>query len=173
MKQNLKVSKYRNGDSIPTNLSNSTWQNTTSGAYAIYNNTATNNSIYGKLYNWYAVADPRELCPTGWHVPSDAEWTTLENFLGGSSVAGGKMKSANGWYGGGNGSNSSGFTGLPGGYRYSNGSFNNVGVYGFWWSSTQSSSPFAWYRFLNYFGAYSFRANDDSAAGFSVRCVRD
>jgi uncharacterized protein (TIGR02145 family) len=106
-------------------------------------------------------------------VPSDAEWTTLENFLGGSSVAGGKMKSANGWYGGGNGSNSSGFTGLPGGYRYSNGSFNNVGVYGFWWSSTQSSSPFAWYRFLNYFGAYSFRANDDSAAGFSVRCVRD
>jgi uncharacterized protein (TIGR02145 family) len=83
------------------------------------------------------------------------------------------MKSANGWYGGGNGSNSSGFTGLPGGYRYSNGSFNNVGVYGFWWSSTQSSSPFAWYRFLNYFGAYSFRANDDSAAGFSVRCVRD
>ncbi|MFM8838128.1 MAG: FISUMP domain-containing protein, partial [Bacteroidota bacterium] len=90
---NLKVSKYRNGDNIPTGLSNSAWDTTTSGAYAIYNNDPVNDGLYGKLYNHYAVTDSRGLCPTGWHVPSDAEWTTLENHLGGISVAGGALKS--------------------------------------------------------------------------------
>jgi uncharacterized protein (TIGR02145 family) len=175
MKQNLKVSKYRNGDSIPTNLSNSTWQATTSGAYAIYNNTATNDSIYGKLYNWYAVADSRGLCPTGWHVPGDAEWTTLENFLGGSSVAGGKMKAVSSlWTAPNTGAtNSSGFTGLPGGYRHNSGTFYNVGNDGYWWSSTQYSSASAWYRRLYYGGADSLRNYATKAYGFSVRCVRD
>jgi len=91
MKENLKVSRYRNA--IPTNLSNSAWQAANTGAHAIYNNDAANNTTYGKLYNWYAVVDSRNLYPTGWHVPTDAEWTTLENFLGGAGVAGGKMKS--------------------------------------------------------------------------------
>jgi uncharacterized protein (TIGR02145 family) len=175
MKQNLKVSKYRNGDSIPTNLSNSTWQATTSGAYAIYNNTATNDSIYGKLYNWYAVADSRGLCPTGWHVPGDAEWTTLENFLGGSSVAGGKMKAVSSlWTAPNTGAtNSSGFTGLPGGNRDGNGTFFFIGFFGYWWSSTQASSPDAWYRVLSYVNANSYRDLITKTYGFSVRCVRD
>ena len=180
MKQNLKVSKYRNGDAIPTGLSDASWQNTTSGAYAIYNNTAANDSIYGKLYNWYAVADSRGLCPTGWHVPSDAEWTTLENFLGGNSVAGGKMK-ATGVAGSGGlwnspntaADNSSGFTGLPGGYRILNGAFFYIGDHGFWWSSTQYSTTSAWYRFLGNSYAGVNQSFDTKRDGCSVRCVRD
>jgi uncharacterized protein (TIGR02145 family) len=175
MKQNLKVSKYRNGNTILTNLSNSSWQGATSGAYAIYNNTAANDSMYGKLYNWYAVADSRGLCPTGWHVPSDAEWTTLENYLGGSSVAGGKMKAVSPlWLSPNTGAiNTSGFTGLPGGYRFNSGTYNNVGLSGYWWSSTQFSTPNAWYRYLYYnYGGVS-RFDSAKSYGFSVRCVRD
>jgi uncharacterized protein (TIGR02145 family) len=93
MAENLKTTKYRNGDTIPTNLTNAAWSDATTGAYAIYNNDAANNTIYGKLYNWYAVTDSRNICPVGWHVPSDSEWTTLVNYLGGALVAGGKLKS--------------------------------------------------------------------------------
>lgn len=130
MSKNLRVSKYRNGDPITTNLSNTTWQNTTSGACAVYQNSAANDSIYGKLYNWYAVADPRGLCPTGWHVPSDGEWQTLETALGMpaselnntggrglSQNVGGKLKAVSPlWLSPNAGAtDSSGFTGLPGG----------------------------------------------------------
>jgi len=174
IKQNLRVSKYRNGDSIPTNLSNTQWQNTTSGACAIYNNTSANDSIYGKLYNWYAVADPRGLCPTGWHAPSDAEWTTLVNFLGGSSVAGGKMKAVSSlWIPPNTGAtNSSGFTGLPGGVRGNIGS-SGMGYYGYWWSSTQYSSADAGIRPLNHSIASSYQTYGNKAGGLSVRCVKD
>jgi uncharacterized protein (TIGR02145 family) len=181
MKENLKTSKYRNGNPIPTNLSDADWQNTTIGAYAIYNNDVANNTTYGKLYNWYAVTDPRGLCPAGWHLPSDAEWTTLENFLGGASVAGGKMKST-GTIEGGTGlwyspnqdaTNSSGFTGLPGGSRFFNGSYGSFGFYGFWWSSTEFSSTVAWNRNLDYFNGNSGRSNDFKSNGLSVRCLRD
>jgi uncharacterized protein (TIGR02145 family) len=175
MKQNLKVSKYRNGDPIPTNLNNTTWQNTTSGAYAIYNNTASNDSIYGKLYNWYAVADSRGLCPTGWYVPGDAELLTLENFLGGSSVAGGKMKAVSSlWTAPNTGAtNSSGFTGLPGGGRNYVGTYSGIGYYGGWWSSGQYSTPDAWYRGLYYNDGSGYRSLSTKRNGFSVRCVRD
>jgi uncharacterized protein (TIGR02145 family) len=175
MSKNLRVSKYRNGDPIPTNLSNTTWQNTTSGAYAIYNNTAANDSIYGKLYNWYAVADPRGLCPTGWHVPSDAEWTTLENFLGGSSVAGGAMKAVSPlWTSPNTGAtNSSGFSGLPGGSRNLDGPYNPIGDVGLWWSSTQYSTTDAWVRYLNYSNGVVSRYSSAKRDGCSVRCVRD
>jgi uncharacterized protein (TIGR02145 family) len=175
MNKNLRVSKYRNGNPIPTNLINTTWQNTTSGAYAIYDNTATNDSIYGKLYNWYAVADPRGLCPVGWHVPSDAEWSTLENFLDGSSVAGGKMKSVSPlWLSPNSGAtNSSGFSGLPGGNRNSSGTYVNVGYLGYWWSSTQFSTTSAWLRSLFYNNGDVNRNYYFKRFGFSVRCVRD
>jgi len=188
MKQNLKVANYRNGDSIPTNLSNTTWQNTTSGAYAIYNNTAANDSIYGKLYNWYAVADPRGLCPTGWHLPSDAEWQTLEIALGlpayeanstgnrGSSQnVGGKIKAVSPLWSSPNtgANNSSGFTGLPGGYRYYIGPYDVIGNGGGWWSSTQYSPTDAWYRLVyNNYGSV-LRYNSNKRDGSSVRCVRD
>jgi uncharacterized protein (TIGR02145 family) len=181
MQQNLVVTKYRNGDPIPTGLNNTTWQNTTAGAYAIYNNDAANNTTYGKLYNWYAVNDSRGLCPTGWHVPSDAEWTTLETSLGGSSVAGGKMKSTgtidNGdglWYSPNEqATNESGFTGFPGGYRHLNGTYDFIGNYGYWWSSTEYDSGYAWYLLLFYDYSNVIRSINDEQYGFSVRCVRD
>jgi len=175
MAENLKTTKYRNGNAIPTNLSNSAWGAATTGAYAIYNNDASNNTTYGKLYNWYAVADSRYLCPVGWHVPSDGEWTILENYLGGAFVAGGKLKSiSNLWTTPNAGAtNESGFSGLPGGARYNDGSFNDIGDYDFWWSSTEASSTDAWGRYLNYSVVNSFRQVLDKRNGFSVRCLRD
>ncbi len=175
MQQNLAVTKYRNGDPIPTGLSDATWEGTASGAYAIYNNDAPNNAIYGKLYNWFAVNDSRGVCPTGWHVPSDAEWTTLAINLGGSSVAGGKMKATTGWNSPNTGAtNESGFTALPGGNRYYSGSYGNIDIYCYLWSSTQLDDVVAWSRGLNYNYTdldrnYGGRKQD----GFSVRCVRD
>jgi uncharacterized protein (TIGR02145 family) len=184
MQQNLAVTKYRNGDPIPTGLSNTTWLNTTSGAYAIYNNDAANNTTYGKLYNWYAVNDSRGLCPTGWHVPSDAEWTTLINYLDPnqnpsangtqSTVAGGKMKSTTGWNAPNTGAtNESGFTGLPGGYRYDDGTYNYIGYYGFWWSSTEVGSSLGWNRRLSNYGSLVYRSLANKTDGSSVRCLKD
>jgi uncharacterized protein (TIGR02145 family) len=176
---NLKVSKYRNGDNIPTGLSNTDWQSTTAGAYAIYANDPVNDGLYGKLYNHYAVMDTRGLCPTGWHVPTDGEWTTLETFLGGSSVAGGALKSTatqptpGGWLSPNTGAtNSSGFSAGPGGLRYFNGFLNSVGNDGFWWSSSLSGTN-AWYRYLNYYTGNINRDTTNHTSGFSVRCLRD
>jgi uncharacterized protein (TIGR02145 family) len=151
MAENLKTSTYRNGDAILTGLDNSQWQNTTEGAWAHYNNNISFECPYGKLYNWYAVDDPRNLCPVGWHVPTDAEWTVLTDFLGGTSVAGGKMKTT-GTTGAGTGlwngsntaaTNESGFSGVPGGGRNDAGGFNNIGANGYWWSSSAASGSSA------------------------------
>ena len=173
------------------NLSNAAWSSTTGGAQADYDNDPTNKATYGKLYNFYAVADPRGLCPTGWHVPSDAEWNELVKFLdpgadtsGGSTqstIAGGMLK-ATGTLQAGTGlwetpnidaTNSSGFAGLPGGYRFNGGSYNDIGLYGYWWSSTQESTTNAWLRYLGYNNGNVFRLNYDKRDGVSVRCVRD
>jgi uncharacterized protein (TIGR02145 family) len=121
MKKNLNVSHYRNGDRIPQVKGPDKWAALTTGAWCWYNNDSANGAVYGKLYNWYAVNDPRGLAPEGWHIPSDAEWTTLTTFLGGEGVAGGKMKERGitHWiYPNTDATNSSGFTGLPGGVRY-------------------------------------------------------
>ena len=192
MKENLKTSKYRNGNPITTNLSDADWPFTTSGAYAIYNNDAANNTIYGKLYNWYAVADPRGLCPAGWHVPTDHDWQLLTKNLDPaadttqdcSNTAGGKMKSTGTiqastglWQNPNTGAtNSSGFTGLPGGSRSGSVSFNDVGTNGVWWSSRETTSSNAWYRYLLCYNGSSCRTNgglDFKSNGFSVRCLRD
>ena len=184
MKKNLAVSKYRNGDPITTGLSDAIWGSSTSGAYAIYNNDAANNTTYGKLYNWYAVNDSRGLCPAGWHVPSDEEWTIMINYLDPtqnpsvfgtqSSVAGGKMKSTTGWNSLNTGAtNESGFTGLPGGYRYNNGTYTYIGSDGYWWSSTELGSYDAWNRDLTHYEPGVDRYNDSKRDGFSVRCLRD
>jgi uncharacterized protein (TIGR02145 family) len=172
---NLKVSKYRDGSSIPNITDGTLWTNSSStGAWCNYNNDANNGTTYGKLYNWYAVNDSRGLCPTGWHVPTDAEWTTLENHLGGSSVAGGAMKSTTGWNAPNTAAtNSSGFTGLPGGDRNNIGGFINVGSNGLWWSSSAAGSGHAWYRNMYYNYAEVSRGNGAHRAGLSVRCVRD
>jgi uncharacterized protein (TIGR02145 family) len=176
---NLKVSKYRNGDSIPTGLSNTAWQNTTAGAYAIYDNNPVNDGLYGKLYNHYAVMDTRGLCPTGWHVPTDGEWTTLETILGGSSVAGGALKSTatqptpGGWLFPNTGAtNSSGFTAMPGGLQLNNLGSSDVNYYGYWWSSSLSG-PNPWMRHLTRENGSISRHFADRVQGVSIRCLRD
>ncbi len=168
--ENLRTTTYLNGDAILQNLSDGDWSSTTSGAMAFYNN----GPAYGGLYNWYAVDDARGLCPSGWHVPTDGEWTVMTDHLGSELVTGGQMKTTYGWYDGGNGTDSSGFSGLPGGYRLNlNGNFYDAGNYGYWWSSSPSGSN-AWYRGLNFDNEgvnryYGFNQRN----GFSVRCVRD
>ena len=177
MSENLRTTNYRNGDPIPTGLDDATWISTTSGAYAIYNNDNANDTIYGKLYNWYAVADSRNVCPIGWHIPADGEWTTLTEYLGGEAVAGGKMKTTGTeyWFSPNQfATNESGFSGLPGGTRDSTfGGFYDVGYYGYWWSSSESSPMSAWYRTLRYPDSSATRYGFGKRAGFSVRCLRD
>jgi uncharacterized protein (TIGR02145 family) len=175
MQENLKTTHYKNGAAISTNLTNAQWQATTNGACVDYDNNPANNTVYGKLYNWYAVADPQGLCPTNWHVPSDAEWDTLVNYLGGDTIAGGAMKEigtthwANPNIGA---TNSSGFTGLPGGGS-SGGTGNGIGSSGYWWSATQSSTTNAYYQLLDYANSLVVSNYDRKTFGFSVRCVKD
>jgi uncharacterized protein (TIGR02145 family) len=175
MKENLKTSRYRDGSAILTGLSNEQWSETNTGAFAVYDDNPRNDKIFGKLYNWYAVADPRGLCPAGWHVPSHTEWETLEEFLGGVKVAGGKMKAVSELWNSSNveASNQSGFSALPGGYRYANGYYSDIGYYGYWWSSTENSSAYAWTRSLSYSVGNSYRDYYLKQNGFSVRCLRD
>ncbi|MBU3714533.1 MAG: hypothetical protein FGM46_06245, partial [Ferruginibacter sp.] len=153
MSKNLDVAFYRNGDPIPQVTDPTAWASLTTGAWCYYNNDPIQGNKYGKLYNWYAVNDPRGLAPQGWHIPTDAEWTMLATTLGGASLAGGKMKEPGtlNWTTPNTGAdNSSGFAGLPGGYRYDAGTFYNIGSFGGWWSSTESSTVRAWCRSLDY-----------------------
>jgi uncharacterized protein (TIGR02145 family) len=181
MAENLNTSIYRNGDAIPTNLDNAAWQSTTSGAWAYYNNDASYACPYGKLYNWYTCVDARQLCPTGWHVPTDAEWIVLTNYLDGESVAGGKMKTtgtieaATGlWYSpNADATNSSGFSGAPGGNRSDDGGYSSVGDFGLWWSSSEFDTFGAWGRSFDYYFGYAGRGIQFKRLGFSVRCLRD
>ena len=174
--KNLDVATFRNGDAIPQAKTDEEWE--TAGensqpAWCYYENNTTNGTKYGKLYNWYAVNDARGLAPAGWHIPTDEEWTVLSTYLGGEVVAGKKMKSSSGWNDAGNGNNSSGFTGLPGGYRYYNGYFFLVGTGGYWWSASESDATNAWDRLLIFNSSYLNRPNFNLYDGFSVRCVRD
>jgi uncharacterized protein (TIGR02145 family) len=181
----LDVTTYRDGTPIPQVTDPTAWANLTTGAWCYYNNDPANNATYGKLYNWYAVAgihdtDPstpnKILAPQGWHVPTDAEWTILTTFLGGESVAGGKMKSTGTslWLSPNTAAtNESGFTGLPGGCRGDVGTFNLIGGYGIWWSSSEYNTAIAWYRILNYDGGSADRGNYGKLFGWSVRCLRD
>lgn len=174
--ENLKVTHYRNGDPIPNVTDATEWNALTTGAYCNSDNNSSNAEIYGRLYNWYAVTDSRNIAPEGWHVPSDAEWQTLVDYLGGSGVAGGKLKEAGTthWASPNEGAtNESGFTALPGGSRYYDGNFYDLGLNAYFWSSTESSSNYAWYRLLSYYYAYVLRSNSSKQDGFSVRLVRD
>jgi uncharacterized protein (TIGR02145 family) len=177
MAENLRTTTYANQDPIPNVTGATQWESLTTGAWVHYNNDNQYENPYGKLYNWYAVADVRNLCPTGWHVPSDAEWTVLSDYLGGEVVAGGKMKSTGTQYWlspNTDASNESGFSGLPGGLRNNfYGLFTNVGDAGFWWSSTGSSATDALYRDLIYSNGITGRNDGHKQAGFSVRCLRD
>jgi uncharacterized protein (TIGR02145 family) len=171
---NLNVNKFRNGDSIPEAKTNKEWE--TAGAngkpaWCYYNNNPANGPKYGKLYNWYAVNDPRGLAPAGWTLPSEADWTTLISYLGGPEAAGKKMKSNSGWADGDNGTNEVGFIGLPGGYRVENGTFLNIGSIGTWWSSTESKTLTAVDHYLPLSGRMT-KSSNSKQRGESVRCLR-
>jgi uncharacterized protein (TIGR02145 family) len=179
MSENLKTSRYRNGGSIPYVLGNAAWAALTTGAWSNYDHDAANDPIYGKLYNWYTTLGDT-LCPTGWGVPTDAEWTILTTYLGGESVAGGKMKSIGTayWSSPNTGAtNESGFSVLPGGYRSRGGSFSNISYFAFFWSATEYVTSTAWIRNLfNNFGFVDRGGiiyNVDKSVGASVRCLRD
>ena len=173
-KSNLNVSKYRNGDVIPQVTDPAAWANLTTGAWCYYNNDPANGPIYGKLYNWYAVNDPRGLAPSGWHVPTDVEWTSLANCLGGEAVAGGKMKATTLWDSPNTGAtNSSDFTSLPGGVRYPNGSSQFQGYSSNYWTSTLNNTT-AFFRNNVSVNATLFRGTDgDFKTAISVRCIKN
>jgi uncharacterized protein (TIGR02145 family) len=171
---NLNVSTFRNGDTIPEARSNKDWVaagESGKPAWCYYNNDPANGLKYGKLYNWYAVNDPRGLAPAGWTLPSDADWGKLTYFLGGQD-AGKKMKSIGGWVDGNNGTNETGFTGLPGGYRVENGTFLNLGSIATWWSSTESRTSNAIDHFLSLSSSFG-GSSTPKQRGESVRCLRD
>ena len=172
MAENLKTTKYRNGDPISNVTVDAAWTALDTGTYCWYNNDAiTYKATYGAIYNWYTVNDSRNIAPTGWHVPSHAEWTTLTTYLGGESVAGGMLTETgtSHWSSPNlNATNSSGFTALPSGSRGNNGSFYDVGG---WWSSTEFTWSDAWYRYLG--GGYMYKDGTNKGDGLSVRCLKD
>lgn len=176
LKENLKVTHYRDGTLIPNVTDINTWGGLSTGARCYYDNdSATNDPVYGVLYNWFAVSNAAHLCPEGWHVPTDAEWTTIETFLGGSSIAGGKMKEAGTthWSSPNTGAtNESGFTGLPGGMLGMNYTFQTLHENGLWWSSSPAGSN-AWSRYLWYLFAGVDRNPAPKTLGLSVRCIKD
>ena len=176
MTQNLKVAHFRNGDSIPYVKTAEDWEKAgkeQKPAWCYYNNDPANDSKYGKLYNWYAVNDPRGLAPNGWHIPSDVEWKQLTDFIGGNEAAGKKLKSKSGWELNGNGTNESGFNGLPAGYRYDYGFFNYGGLFAVWWASPVEYTSFAWLYYQAYNFGNAFRYFPTKAFGFSVRCIKN
>lgn len=177
MRKNLDVATYRNGDPIPKVISNSAWYVLTTGAYCYYNNDSiTYAATYGKLYNWYAVNDPRGLAPEGWHIPTEFEWTTLGTCLGGNSVAGGLMKElgTTHWANPNTGAtNLSNFCALPGGARYNGGDFLDIGGSGYWWSSTAIGTNGVWSRWILHFETNLADLEADVGLGFSVRCIKD
>ena len=177
MAENLRTTTYRNGDPIPNVTDPDQWAGLTTGAWAHYNNDSQYENSYGKLYNWYTVNDPRNMCPVGWHVPTDAEYTLLTDYLGGASVAGGKMKSTGTQYWlspNQDATNESGFSGRPGLVRLYDGTFNGVDGYsGSWWSSSEYPSTYVLVRSLFYDDGNAYRSSLEKAYGVSVRCLRD
>jgi uncharacterized protein (TIGR02145 family) len=183
MAENLKVTRYRNGDAIPNVTDGETWAHLTAGAFCNYDNNANNVTTYGRLYNWYAVIDSRNIAPAGWHVPSDADWKTLARYLGGEDIAGGKMKETGTthWQSPNTGAtNESGFSALPGGERSYSGVFNALRLYANFWSSSEVNTYNASYWDINhdtsilpdYFSILS-AMYEYKQAGFSIRLVRD
>lgn len=177
MAENLKVTHYRNGDAIPNVTDADAWSRLNTGAYCNYNNNMGNERMYGRLYNWFAVNDSRNIAPVGWHVPTDAEWQTLFDYLGGFSIAGGKMKEEGTftWQSPNSGAtNQSGFTAKPGGYRDShNGRFSIAGWMSYFWSSSEYNSFDAFYFYLHYDSIATSRGAGNKQFGYSVRCIKD
>lgn len=182
MAENLNTAHFRNGDLIPEAKTRSEWQRAfldRQPAWCYYGNDAATGALVGRLYNWYAVSDPRGLAPAGWHVPSDAEWMQLTDYLGGGEAAGTALKNDSGWKENGGGSNQSRFAALPGGACADDGYLGSIGYLGVWWSATADTSyaydadAYAWYRYLYYSKDSVIRYAHSKGNGFSVRCLRD
>jgi len=174
MVENLYVDHYRNGDLIPEIRDFNVWDTIRTGAWCYYYNDSARGKIYGKLYNWYAVNDPRGLEPEGWHIPSISEWMKLAYFLGGKEVAGGKTKAPSFWKNPNTGgTNESGFTALPGGIRVYKG-FNFLYESGFFWSSVALSDDIGpLYIYLGYDYSNICRGRAQTNYGMSIRCIKD
>jgi uncharacterized protein (TIGR02145 family) len=177
MVENLKTIYYANGDTIPDGTGAGDITGETNPKYWFaYNNDLNHISTYGRLYTGYTVTDSRNVCPEGWHVPTNAEWTTLETYLGGSGIAGGKIKEAgtNSWNSPNTGAtNESGFSALPGGARQPDGTFGFMGEVGSWWSSTEREVAKVWGRGLYYAGEGIYGSEEPKECGYSVRCLKD
>jgi len=180
MAENLRATHYQDGSPIPNVPDLTDWIMLYDGAYCFYNNDTLNKNVYGGLYNWYTLADPHKICPAGWHIPSDAEWTILTDFLGGKDIAGMSLKEAGfGHWASPNtgGSNQSGFSALPAGTRYPSikDDFLGMGHYCRWWSSTEDSlnRESAWYRSLNTNNIVVERNYYWKIVSYSVRCLKD
>jgi uncharacterized protein (TIGR02145 family) len=174
-RRNLDVSTYRNGDPIPYVADEITWANLTTGAWCWFNNDPELGKIYGKLYNWYAATDPRGLAPVGWHVPTNAEWTTLTTFVGNN---GGALKQTGTtlWNSPNTGAtNSTRFTALPGGFRQDSGPFSllSINTNGNWWTTTETSTIEAYVIAILHNTTFIIRAPDGKTSGLSVRCIKD
>lgn len=184
MAENLKTTKYNDGTNIPLVTNGDDWSILTTPAYCWYNNDMASNKLtYGALYNWYAIHTGK-LCPVGWHVPSDAEWYTMEHYVDSTindpnvinyrgTDCGTKLKNTSGWDNSGNGTNNYNFKALPGGGRYLGGAFFHIGDIGNWWSSTEYQNTNGWFRTLLGNSPASYRTNGNKFLGFSVRCIRD
>lgn len=176
LKENLKTTKLNDGTAIPLVTDNDEWINSTTAAYCWFDNNINNKNPYGALYNWNAL-NTGKLCPSGWHVATDTEWTSLVNYLGSESVAGGKLKE-NGtlhWLSPNtDATNESGFSALPGGYRYElTGGTHYLGTGGYWWSSSEESSLMAWRISMYNDYASVFKTSQNKIQGCSVRCNKD
>jgi uncharacterized protein (TIGR02145 family) len=177
MQENLKTTRYRNGDSILNVIADTQWSALTTGGYCNYDNDTNNVKTYGRLYNWYAVKDSKGLTPKDWHIPTNDEWKTLMNYLGGEKVAGGKLKEKglSHWLELNKGANNeTNFTGLPGGYCWDSGGFFKLGYSGYWWTSSETP--------MENFAGMWFLANKDEElhsgmnnynVGLSVRCIKN
>jgi uncharacterized protein (TIGR02145 family) len=176
MAENLRTTHYANGKAIPEVIINESWATIKTGAYSNYNNDINYFTKLGNLYNFYAVFDTSKLCPIGWHVPTDIEWSTLSSYLGGDSIAGGKLKEAGltHWNSPNtNATNLSGFTAVPNSFRDFTGAFFSLhNNYGYWWSSSKSGSN-AYYRSILYDESKMGKQSENLNVGFSVRCLRD
>ena len=187
MQENLRTRKYRNGKAIASKLTKEQWSKNTTGACAVYENDSIKESAFGLLYNWYAVVNPSGLCPAGWHVAKDSEWNKMVKYLDDysdtteikrvqSEIAGGKMKEIgiSHWATPNTGATSeANFLAFGGGNRGPNGNFNDVGAYGYWWTSTSSNSAEAYGRLLSYFNSNIDRFKTSKTLGFSVRCIKN
>lgn len=177
MAQNLNTTQFSNGEIIPEAKTAKEWRiagDKKQPAWCYYDNNTKNGEKYGKLYNWYAVADARNICPTGWHVPSDSDWKEIIEYLGDHSVAGGRMKSKNSWkFPNANATNESNFNGLPAGFRDNDGTFSIMGYNGAWWSATEANEFSTWFRYLDYANGDAYRGAHNKRNGASVRCLKD